>query len=84
MFGKLNDWRRILTRYDRCAHTFMSAFYIAAHHGCMRQTRAATVAIRRPRDLIPPLRQGGIAGLEGVNGRGSRSSLTGLRFRHTQ
>jgi transposase len=20
MFGKLKDWRRILTRYDRCAH----------------------------------------------------------------
>ena len=30
MFGKLNDWRRIHTRYDRCAHTFMSAIYIAA------------------------------------------------------
>jgi transposase len=25
MFGKLKDWRRIRTRYDRCAHTFMSA-----------------------------------------------------------
>jgi len=25
MFGKLKDWRRIHTRYDRCAHTFMSA-----------------------------------------------------------
>jgi transposase len=24
MFGKLKDWRRIHTRYDRCAHTFMS------------------------------------------------------------
>jgi hypothetical protein len=22
---KLNDWRRIHTRYDRCAHTFTSA-----------------------------------------------------------
>jgi transposase len=30
MFGKLKDWRRIHTRYDRCAHTFMSAIYIAA------------------------------------------------------
>ena len=28
MFGKLNDWRRIHTRYDRCAHTFMSAIAI--------------------------------------------------------
>jgi len=30
MFGKLNDWRRIHTRYDRCAHTFFSAICIAA------------------------------------------------------
>ena len=26
MFGKLKDWRRIHTRYDRCAHTFFSAY----------------------------------------------------------
>ena len=25
MFGRLKDWRRVHTRYDRCAHTFMSA-----------------------------------------------------------
>jgi putative transposase len=25
MFGRLKDWRRIATRYDRCAHTFFSA-----------------------------------------------------------
>jgi transposase len=30
MFGRLKDWRRIPTRYDRCAHTFMSAICIAA------------------------------------------------------
>lgn len=30
MFGKLKDWRRIATRYDRCAHTFFSAIAIAA------------------------------------------------------
>jgi len=30
MFGKLKDWRRIHTRHDRCAHTFMSAICIAA------------------------------------------------------
>jgi transposase len=30
MFGRLKDWRRIATRYDRCAHTFMSAIAIAA------------------------------------------------------
>jgi transposase len=30
MFGKLKDWRRIHTRYDRCAHAFMSSIAIAA------------------------------------------------------
>ena len=30
MFGKLKDWRRIATRYDRCAHTFFSAICLAA------------------------------------------------------
>jgi transposase len=30
MFGGLKDWRRIRTRYDRCAHTFSSAICIAA------------------------------------------------------
>lgn len=30
MFGRLKDGRRIHTRYDRCAHTFMSAICIAA------------------------------------------------------
>ena len=30
MFGRLKDWRRIATRYDRCAHAFMSAICIAA------------------------------------------------------
>ncbi len=30
MFGRLKDWRRIHTRYDRCAHTFMSTIAIAA------------------------------------------------------
>ena len=28
-FGRLKDWRRIATRYDRCAHTFFSAICIA-------------------------------------------------------
>lgn len=30
MVGKLKDWRRVSTRYDRCAHTFFSAICIAA------------------------------------------------------
>ena len=30
MFGRLKDWRRIATRYDRCAHTFFSAICLAA------------------------------------------------------
>lgn len=30
MFGRIKDWRRIAMRYDRCAHTFMSAIALAA------------------------------------------------------
>jgi putative transposase len=30
MLGRLKDWRRIATRYDRCAHTFFSAICLAA------------------------------------------------------
>ena len=28
MFERLKDWRRIVMRYDRCAHTFMSAILL--------------------------------------------------------
>lgn len=30
VFGRIKDWRRVATRYDRCAHAFMSAIAIAA------------------------------------------------------
>ena len=30
LLAKLKDWRRIATRYDRCAHTFFPAICIAA------------------------------------------------------
>ena len=30
MFGRLKDWRRIATRYDRCAKVFLSAVALAA------------------------------------------------------
>ena len=30
LFARLKDWRRIATRYDRCAHTFFSAICLAA------------------------------------------------------
>lgn len=30
LFAKLKDWRRVATRYDRCAHTFFSAICITA------------------------------------------------------
>lgn len=29
MFAKLKDWRRIVTRYDRCADIFMAAITLA-------------------------------------------------------
>jgi len=30
MFGRLKDWRRVATRYDRCAKTFLFAVALAA------------------------------------------------------
>ena len=30
MFGRIKDWRRVHTRYDRCAHTYFSAICLAA------------------------------------------------------
>lgn len=30
LFGRLKDWRRVHTRYDRCAHTFVPGICIAA------------------------------------------------------
>ena len=30
VFARIKDWCRVATRYDRCAHTFMSAISIAA------------------------------------------------------
>ena len=30
MFGKLKDWRRVSTRYDRCPKVFLSAIALAA------------------------------------------------------
>ncbi len=30
MFGRLKDWRRVATRYDRCAKTFLSAVALTA------------------------------------------------------
>ena len=30
MFGRLKDWRRVATRYDRCSKVFLSAIALAA------------------------------------------------------
>ena len=42
MFGRLKDWRRIATRYDRCAHTFFSAICIISRNcfRCDRRSRS--------------------------------------------
>ena len=29
LFARLKDWGRIATRYDRCAHVFLSAVFLA-------------------------------------------------------
>jgi transposase len=38
MFSRLKDWRRIAMRYDRCAHTFLSAINIDATHHILDQS----------------------------------------------
>jgi transposase len=43
MFAKLKDWRRIATRYDRCAHTFFSAICIAAAVAFYRNQRVLSL-----------------------------------------
>lgn len=43
MFGKLKDWRRIHTRYDRCAQTFFSALV----------ARIPTARTRDPHPHVP-------------------------------
>ena len=45
---RLKDWRRIHTRYDRCAHTFMSAICIAA---TVAQSMSPNPSMSRP-DLV--------------------------------
>ncbi|SES13874.1 transposase, partial [Sphingobium sp. YR768] len=30
MFGRLKDWRRVATRYDRCPNAFFSAIALVA------------------------------------------------------
>ena len=30
LFGRLKDWRRVATRYDRCPETYLSAIALAA------------------------------------------------------
>lgn len=40
IFGKLKDWRRIHTRYDRCAHIFMSGNL----HRCNRHLLARSMS----------------------------------------
>ena len=53
-FGRLKDWRRIATRYDRCAHTCFSAICIAAGSDSAAMSRTV-----RPRSFrsTPPCRE---------------------------
>ena len=66
MFGRLKDWRRVATRYDRCAKTFLSAVALAANvmfwgnrvippflAGCMRRIHAAIFSFWA--GVMPPM-----------------------------
>jgi transposase len=50
MFGRLKDWRRVATRYDRCPETYLSAIALAA---------TVLFWLRSRTSLDPKKRQGG-------------------------
>lgn len=62
MFGRLKDWRRVATRYDRCPKVFLSAITLAVIHATQRKsmgpdpiaTRSARRFQRRSRGLPLP------------------------------
>lgn len=62
MFGRLKDWRRIATRYDRCPKVFLSAITLAVIHATQRKsmgpdpiaTRSERRCLRRSRGLPLP------------------------------
>jgi len=45
MFGRLKDWRRVATRYDRCPKVFLSAIALAAALTGAFDCRGKTVLI---------------------------------------
>jgi transposase len=45
MFGRLKDFRRIATRYDRLAQNFLAAVCLAAIHGPHRETLAPALPL---------------------------------------
>ena len=65
LFAKLKDWWRITARYDRCAHTFQSAIYLAATINfwlwaltLSGDERQLVRSLRRgPVDTVPALRR---------------------------
>jgi len=42
MFGRLKDWRRVATRYDRCPETFFSAIMLAANRSVDRSPKRSS------------------------------------------
>ena len=50
MFGRLKDWRRVATRYDRCPKVFLSAIALAAT--IIYWLRVQTLIRRRPFSLF--------------------------------
>ena len=63
-FGRLKDWRRVATLYDRCAHTFFSAICIAATVTFWLRQRVLTL------DYNPILIEGCSYDLEGTSRSG--------------
>ena len=75
MFGRLKDWRRIHTRYDRCAHTYFSAICLAA--AVLFWLSSMSPEPRRPCGVRRELQQ-----RQPASGQGRRGTVTGRPHRY--
>ena len=59
VFGRLKDWRRVATRYDRCPKVFLSAIALAAVAVSYTHLRAHETALRISYAVVC-LKKGGV------------------------
>jgi transposase len=77
MFGRIKDWRRVHTRYDRCAHTYFwrSASLQRSSSGCDHSVLSLDVRARSGRPVLQCAGSRGWASID-QRGAGSWNSLS--------